>query len=81
MEDLDFEDLDRYLLSRSKIIHQVWFGVIPDKKKAAKAFEGLRKYRDSWLTKNSSWTYHLLELRKMPEVDELPLPPTSGALR
>ena len=58
MEDLDFEDLDRYLLGRrSKIIHQVWFGTIPDRKKAAKALEGLKKYRDSWLIKNDSWGY------------------------
>jgi mannosyltransferase OCH1-like enzyme len=58
MEELDFEDLDRYLLKQNgKIIHQIWFGTIPNKKEASKAFEGMRKYRDSWLLKNPSWTY------------------------
>ena len=58
MNDLTFEDLDNYLLSKnSKIIHQVWFGIIPDKSSAQKAFEGLKKYRDSWITKNPTWGY------------------------
>ena len=58
MNDLNFEDLDCYLLGRNNtIIHQVWFGVIPDRKAAQKAFEDLKRYRDSWVTKNSSWTY------------------------
>ena len=58
MDKLSFEDLDTYLLAKdSKIIHQVWFGIIPDRSAARKAFEGLRKYRDSWITKNPNWTY------------------------
>jgi inositol phosphorylceramide mannosyltransferase catalytic subunit len=58
MDDLSFEDIDTYLLSqRGKIIHQIWFGTIPNKKKAKKAFESLKKYRDSWLIKNPDWTY------------------------
>ena len=58
MEDLIFEDLDAYLLGQNgNIIHQVWFGVIPNKWSARKAFEGLRKYRDSWLLKNPTWSY------------------------
>lgn len=58
MEELEFEDLDRYLLKQNgKIIHQIWFGTIPNKNEASKAFESLRKYRDSWILKNPSWTY------------------------
>lgn len=58
MDELSFEDLDRYLLDRSnRIVHQIWFGVIPNPRAAQKALEGLKKYRDSWITKNSSWTY------------------------
>ena len=53
MEALNFEDLDKYLLKKdSKIIHQIWFGIIPNKRAAQKAFETLKKYRDSWLIKN-----------------------------
>lgn len=58
MEELSFEDLDRYLLAqKGKIINQIWYGCIPNKKEAKKAFEGLRKYRDSWLLKNPTWGY------------------------
>ena len=65
MEDLNFEDLDNYLLNQNgKIIHQIWFGTIPDKRAARKAFEGLRKYRDSWLVNNPTWTYVCWNLDK-----------------
>ena len=58
MEELNFEELDRYLLGKkNKIIHQIWFGIIQNKKAASKAFEKLKKYRDSWIIKNPSWTY------------------------
>lgn len=58
MDDLTFEDIDTYLLSqKGNIIHQIWFGTIPNKKIAQKAFLGLKKYRDSWLIKNPDWTY------------------------
>lgn len=58
MEELSFEDLDNYLIQqKGRVIHQIWFGVIPNKKVAKKAFEGLRKYRDSWLIKNPTWGY------------------------
>ena len=58
MEDLSFDDFDNYLIKcKGKIIHQIWFGTIPNKKTAKKAFKGLRKYRDSWLIQNPSWTY------------------------
>ena len=58
MENLEFNDFDKYLIEiNGKIIHQIWFGTIPNKKVAKKAFESLRKYRDSWLIQNPSWTY------------------------
>lgn len=56
MIDLDFEDLDRFLLShQNKIIHQIWFGTIPNKKEAKKAYEKLKIYRNSWIILNPSW--------------------------
>ncbi len=69
MDNLNFEDLDKYLRSKeNKIIHQVWFGIIPNTQEAAKAFKGLKKYRDSWLTKNPSWTYMCWNLDKCKEL-------------
>ena len=65
MEELSFEDLDRYLLAHSgKIIHQIWFGIIPNKTAARKAFEGLRKYRDSWLLHNPDMVYMCWNLQR-----------------
>lgn len=59
MDNLTFEDLDRYLLDHhGKIIHQVWFNNInPNKRTSRKLFESLQKYRDSWLIKNPDWLY------------------------
>jgi mannosyltransferase OCH1-like enzyme len=59
MNELEFDDLDKILLGQNgKIIHQVWFGTIPNKKKAEKEYKKLKKYRDSWKIKNPSW-YHI----------------------
>lgn len=56
MSYLDFRDLDVYLLSQNgRIIHQVWFGTIPNKREAKKAYEKLKIYRDSWVIKNPTW--------------------------
>jgi mannosyltransferase OCH1-like enzyme len=53
---LDFEDLDRYLLAqKGRIIHQVWFGTIPNKGEAKKAYAKMKLYRESWITKNPTW--------------------------
>lgn len=53
---LDFQDLDKYLIAqKGRIIHQIWFGTIPNKKEAKKAYEKLKLYRDSWKIKNPSW--------------------------
>lgn len=58
MEQLTFEHLDQYLLKQnSKIIHQVWFGTIPNKISAAKTYKNLKPYRDSWINKNPEWFY------------------------
>ena len=58
MNELSFDDLDIYLLKKnSKIIHQVWFGTIPNKKKALKVYKQLKPYRDSWINKNPDWFY------------------------
>jgi len=58
MDQLTFEDLDQYLLKQnSKIIHQVWFGTIPNKISAAKTYKNLKPYRDSWINKNPEWFY------------------------
>jgi len=69
MEELLFDDLDKYLLNQeNKIIHQVWFGTIPNKRKAAKAFKSLRKYRDSWIIKNPKWAYMCWNLKRCKEL-------------
>jgi glutathione peroxidase-family protein len=35
MSGLDFWDFDKYLLSqKGRIIHQIWFGTIPNKREA-----------------------------------------------
>lgn len=56
MSQLDFPDFDRYLLAqKSRIIHQVWFGTIPNRRAAKKTYEKLKKYRESWIVKNPTW--------------------------
>jgi mannosyltransferase OCH1-like enzyme len=58
MSNLDFEDLDKYLIAQNgKIIHQIWFGTIPNKRSAKKAYKSLKSYRDSWLIKNPNWCH------------------------
>lgn len=51
----DFLLLDKFLLSQTKIIHQIWFGTIPNKSKAKKAYNQMKLYRDSWIDKNPNW--------------------------
>lgn len=54
--ELEFSDLDTYLLAqKGKIIHQVWFGTIPNKKSAKKTYKKLKHCRDSWRVKNPDW--------------------------
>ena len=55
-QNLSFTDLDYYLLSQEgKIIHQIWFGTIPNKSSARKAYDKLKIYRDSWIKQNPKW--------------------------
>lgn len=53
----DFVDFDKYLLGKKeRIIHQIWFGTIPNDKEAKKAYDKLKIYRDSWVIKNPGWS-------------------------
>lgn len=55
---MDFDKLDTELLKRkNKIIHQIWFGIIPNKTEAAKALKSLQKYHNSWKNKNPTWLH------------------------
>lgn len=54
--DLDFVDLDKYLLAKQgKIIHQVWFGIIPNRTSAKKQYKTLKFCRNSWIINNPDW--------------------------
>ncbi len=58
MQNYTFEQVDNILLSQNgRIIHQIWFGNIPNKREAKKAFAKLAKHRDTWLDKNPDWFY------------------------
>jgi mannosyltransferase OCH1-like enzyme len=51
-----FLALDTKLRSlNGNIIHQVWFGTIPNKLAAKKAYKKLAIYRNSWIEKNPDW--------------------------
>jgi mannosyltransferase OCH1-like enzyme len=55
---MDFIDLDKYLISqKGRIIHQVWFGTIPNKGLAKKTYNNFKIYRDSWKIKNPTWCH------------------------
>lgn len=59
MAQLDFAELDKYLLQqKGRIIHKIWFGTIPNRNEANKAYKKLKIYRDSWFIKNPTW-YHI----------------------
>lgn len=56
---MDFDTLDAQLLKqKGKIIHQIWFGTIPNKIVAKKTYKNFKLYRDSWKNKNPNW-YHI----------------------
>ena len=55
---LEYNDFDKYLLDqKGRVIHQVWFGTIPNKKEASKTYKNLKIYRDSWKIKNPTWCH------------------------
>lgn len=59
MDTLEFGDLDQFLLAQSgRIIHQVWFTNITNKRTAKKLYKRFKKCRDSWKIKNPTW-YHI----------------------
>ncbi len=59
MSDLCLEDLDKILFAqKGRIIHQIWFGLIPTKREAKKVYEKMKIYRDSWKIKNPTW-FHI----------------------
>lgn len=48
---LSFKILDNFLISqKKKIIHQVWSGTIPNKKKAKKTYDKFLRYRNIFTT-------------------------------
>lgn len=53
----DFLSFDQFLLkqSHSRIIHQIWFGTIPNKSSAKKAYISMKMYRDTWKKHNKNW--------------------------
>jgi mannosyltransferase OCH1-like enzyme len=68
MESLDLKDLDFCLFAqKSRIIHQVWFGTMPNKREANKTYKKFKKYRDSWKVKNPTW-YHMEWDKRMSEL-------------
>lgn len=67
MDTLEFEDVDKYLLAqKGRIIHQVWFGTIPNNKEAKKTYEKFKIYRDSWKIKNPTW-FHMEWSKKLSD--------------
>jgi len=59
MNNLNIIDIDNYLIAqKGKIIHQVWFGTIPNKSEAKKTYIKFKIYRDSWKIKNPTW-FHI----------------------
>ena len=63
----NFSDIDRMLLAQNgRIIHQVWFGTIPNKKTAVKTYEKFKLYRESWKNKNPNW-FHIEWTKQLGE--------------
>jgi len=57
--DMDIHTLDQILLQQNgRIIHQVWFGTIPNRFSARKTYKKLKRYRESWKIKNPTW-FHI----------------------
>jgi mannosyltransferase OCH1-like enzyme len=48
-----FDDLDKYILSNTKIIHQIWFDL---SKNSKKIFANLQKYTNTWI--DMGYTIH-----------------------
>lgn len=58
VSSLEFKDLDSFLIAqKGRVIHQVWFGTIPNKHAATKYYDTLKRYRDSWKIQNPNWCH------------------------
>jgi mannosyltransferase OCH1-like enzyme len=55
MKKEDFLKFDENLKTKNKLIHQIWFGLFPNKKQAEIDYEKMKKYRDTWTTNNKDW--------------------------
>jgi len=63
MYNNDFNLLDDILMKqKNKIIHQVWFGIIPNKIKAKQTFKKFKIFKDSWIKHNPDWFYYCWDL-------------------
>ena len=52
----NFSDIDKILLAQNgRIIHQVWFTSIQNKKKTIECYNKLKIHRESWKIKNLTW--------------------------
>lgn len=70
-KDYSFEDFDNYLDRQvTPIVHQIWFGTIPNPIAAKAEYKKLKQYRDSWTLHNPHLVHvvwnksHCLELLK-----------------
>ena len=70
MDNINFIEFDKYLLQQTscKIIHQIWFGIIPSRLEAKKDFKKLEKYRTSWVIKNPTWKYVCWNFKRCREL-------------
>jgi mannosyltransferase OCH1-like enzyme len=59
--DSEFEKIDQILLSRKKIIHQIWFDFREEKDRVGthEFPEKYKKYQQTWLDNNPDWLYVL----------------------
>jgi Glycosyltransferase sugar-binding region containing DXD motif len=72
--------MDEMLLTKKPhgLLHQIWFGIIPNKKSAAKMWTSQQSFRESWAVNNPNWHIHTWSLQecqwlqrtKFPEYSE-----------
>jgi mannosyltransferase OCH1-like enzyme len=70
MKKEDFLEFDKKIITKNKLIHQIWFGLFPSKKQASIDYKKMEKYRNTWLERNKDWEriewnlemcYHLIK--------------------
>lgn len=57
-------ELNETLRNEKNIIHQIWFGIIPNEEEAKKTFIKFNKYSNSWKEKNPNIYYHCWTLKE-----------------